>query len=123
MKKHKGSSKKIILSRLGLTLLSILVGFLLFQSISLFVKKVRVFKKVETLRTEKEALLKRKEHIAHKNELLESEFGKEALLRERFNISKPGEEVIIITEPKDENLGSTTDVSLFQAFLNLFRKK
>lgn len=123
MKKHKGSSKKIILSRLGLTLLSILVVFLLFQSISLFVKKVRVFKKVDTLRTEKEALTKRREHIAHKNELLDSEFGREALLRERFNISKEGEEIIIITEPKADNMESDTKKSLFKGFLDLFRKK
>lgn len=121
MKKHKGTSKNIIVSRLGLTLLTILVVFLLYQAISLFVKKITVFKKVEILKTEKESLEKRKEHIAHKNELLDSQFGKEALLRERFNISKPGEELIIITEPKNTNL-ETIKKPFFQRVLDLFRK-
>ena len=121
MKKNKLILRKIMISRIWLTIFAILVCVLLFNSISLFLKRVKVWKKVEHLKHEKTILIERKNIIQTKKESLETHFGKEAVFRERFNVALPGEEVIIVTEAKPLVPQKKPGAGFILFFKNLFK--
>ncbi len=100
MFKNKKKGRGTIYSRVWLIVITVIVISILISAISLFVKRERVWKKVDVLRKEKEVLSLRKEHIQSKMDEIEKGIGQEAIFREKFNVVKRGEEVIIFTEPK-----------------------
>jgi hypothetical protein len=117
MEKHKVTFvKKIVTSKFWLFLALLIVFFIMYSSFSLFLKRNNVFKKVNSLRREESMLIERKEKLIDKNNLIESEFGKEIILRERFNVSKPDEEVIFITKT-----GTNISIEERTGFVNKIR--
>lgn len=53
--------------------------------------------------------------------LLEDEKGRDRILRERFDVKKPGEEVVIIVEEKPQP-PTANEVSVFESFKNFFKR-
>jgi hypothetical protein len=121
MKKNKHILKKISRSRIWLLVFSVFVCILLYNSTSLFLKRLKVWKKVENLKQEKATLLERKSTIQVKKESLETPFGKEAVFRERFNVALPGEEVIIVTDLKQVKDSELSHSSIINFFKGLFK--
>ncbi len=121
MPKNKHMLKKIMISRIWLTIFAIVVSLLLFNSTSLFLKRVKVWKKVENLAQEKQVLLEHKNVIETKKRSLETDFGKEAVFRERFNVARPGEEVIILTEAKPQSSEELSRGGFINFFKSLFK--
>jgi hypothetical protein len=80
-----------------------------------------VWQKVAHLEDEKRVLLERKKVIEAKKGSLETDFGREAVFRERFNVARPGEEVIIVTESKEAPVEKKTSNGFIQFFKNLFK--
>ncbi len=121
MAKNKHTLRKIMVSRLWLSVFAIIVAILLFNSLSLFLKRVKVWQKVAHLEQEKHTLLERKKVIEVKKQSLETDFGREAVFRERFNVARPGEEVIIVTEAKPAIVTQESSIGFIRFFRNLFK--
>lgn len=100
MKKNKRIRNKIYFSRVVLIFFVGIVLLLLYNSLSLFYKKNTVWKKVKILEREKKELIERKENLKKELLDLEESQGVESILREKFNVVRVGEEVIVLTEPK-----------------------
>ncbi len=118
MVKNRKLLHRIMISRFWLTVFIIIVVLLSINAISLFVKRERVWKKVNQLEKEQAILLDRKEHIVSKNNNLEHGIGKEAILREKFNVVKNGEKIIILTEPKVDPLPPPPKPTFFQKIMD-----
>lgn len=121
MAKNKQRLKKIMISRIWLTVFAVIVFVLLWNSISLFAKRVKVWKKVEHLETERATLLAHKQVIEEKTASLETDFGKEAVFRERFNVARPGEAVIIVTESEETSGVVEAKNGFWDFFRQLFK--
>lgn len=100
MVKNRKLLHRIMISRFWLSFFVIIVVLLVFNSVSLFFKREKVWKKVDQLENEKKILVDQQNYISAKNEGFDEGIGKEAILRDKFNVIKPGEKVIIFTEPK-----------------------
>lgn len=122
MHKNKNSLKKIYLSRLLLIVLTIVVLLLLFNAFSLLHKRSLVWKKVSHLRKEQEVLKDRKSNIENKLKDIDEGTGVEDILREKFNVVKPGEELIVLTEPKSTEAPPPPKKSFWQKIKSFFKK-
>ncbi len=100
MAKNRKFIHRIIMSRFWLSIFLCIVLLLVLYSTSLFVKREKVWKKVNQLEQEKKMLLERKDYIKNKNESIEHGIGKETILRDKWNVVRPGEGIIVFTEPE-----------------------
>ncbi len=105
MAKNKNFIHTIMTSKIWLGIFSVIVILLLYNSVSLFLKREKVWKKVGALEREKKTLTQQKEYINDKNRSINEGIGRETILREKFNVVKPGEKVIVLTAEKE--VGST----------------
>lgn len=101
MMKNKKFLHTFMTSKILLALFSCLALLLLYNSVSLFLKREKVWKKVGALEKEKKALVQQKDYIDTKNKSINDGIGRETILRDKFNVVKPGEEVIVLTEDKE----------------------
>lgn len=92
----------MIVSRFWLSVLLCIVVLIVIHSTSLFVKREKVWKKVNQLEQEKKELLDRKNALDAKNDSLEHGIGKETILRDKWNVVRPGEGIIVFTEPEND---------------------
>lgn len=80
------------------TAAALLAVFLLLASvIGLAEKHIAIRKRINDLRTEQGALEKKEDHLTETNAYLATPEGAEQTLRAKFNVVRPGEEMIIIT--------------------------
>lgn len=94
--KPRAVSPKRILA----TLVAVVVFFLLLTSVINLFEKYRALKKGRAeLYKEQEALVHKKVQLKETNAYLETDEGKEQALRDKYNVVKPGEGMIIITTP------------------------
>ena len=77
-------------------------------------------KERNALLTEIAALEERKEKLESELERLETPRGLEEELRTKFQVSKPGEETVVLIEPRGESASSTRN-SFWEKIKNLFR--
>lgn len=104
MAKNKKFIHTVMTSKIWLGVLTVIVLVLLYNSVSLFLKREKVWKKVGALEKEKKTLVEQKKYIDGKNQSINDGIGRETILRDKFNVVKPGEGVIVLTEEKEITL-------------------
>ncbi len=97
-KKSSVSAKRL----LGVTA-ALLVFFLLLTSVIGLFEKRRVIKtRIHELSVEQDSLEQKKSSLSSVNNDLESPEGKEYALRTKYNLVKPGEGMVIVTDPSKD---------------------
>jgi cell division protein FtsL len=93
--------KKILSSRI--TLFFLLLGFiwLVLSVVNVYYKKYKINKEIEDLKTQIASAEKSNQQISEMIDYLGSSSFLEKEAREKLNMKKPGEEVVIIEPPKD----------------------
>jgi hypothetical protein len=82
-------------------IVALIAFFLLLTSvISLAEKHFAIKSRIKELRTEEIALREKEEALVELNAYLETPEGKEQVLREKYNLVKPGEGMVIVTQNK-----------------------
>ena len=95
--------------------------FALFSAARQSFRAYKVFKSREEVQAELDRIASQKERIEKRLQSLESPVGLEKEAKERFNVKSPGEEVLVILEPK-AGTSSEDEASSSGAFMNFFRK-
>ena len=96
IKKNKNVSPRRILS----AVIALLVLFILFTSvIALSRKYFDIRKRVEHLKEQEIAMKERYNDLKQTNEYIQTSEGQERELRSKYNIVKPGEEMIVVSAP------------------------
>jgi cell division protein FtsB len=119
---QKKGFKYFMRSKPVLILLAIIVTLFAWKVIGLTIKLQETYKNKNIEQTKISDLESRKEDLTSKINKLNTDKGKEEIIRENFGLVKEGENVIVIIDdknqtvtPKDENKG------FFSFFKNLFR--
>ncbi len=86
---------------LGVLLLAV-VGFLVSANLKIDKKRAKLNQQLESLRAEYRVLLEKKEQLQAQASQVGSEDYLEKEARERFNLKKPGEEVVTILSPEEK---------------------
>lgn len=79
---------------------------LLASVVGLAEKYIAIRKRVRDLKEEQQRLVKKQETLVKTNAYIETTEGEERELREKYNVVKPGEGMIVITNPA--NIGTDT---------------
>ncbi len=97
---------------LGVTVALVVVFLLLASVIGLVEKYIAIRKRVRDLKEEQKLLTEKYVTLQETNRFIETKEGQEYALRSKYNVVKPGEGVIVVTEPSNflENNGPTTRV-------------
>jgi cell division protein FtsB len=100
---EKRKLRKIIFSRKVLVLLAFVSAFLIFSTVKVYIKSRNAVSKNEEIKKEVADLEQRKSDLQKEISRLQSESGAEEEVRKKFNVQKPGEEVLVIVEKNNEN--------------------
>jgi hypothetical protein len=95
---QKKKRQKVTRSKWLLLALIIISLLLLSSSFRLHQRKERVLKFQKESQMELSEILEKKERIAKEMGALDSTRGREYLIRTKYNVKTPGEEVIIVTD-------------------------
>lgn len=109
LQRQKRTSPKRVLG----AVVAVVVAFLLLASVvGLAEKYVAIRKRVRDLKEEQAELAQKQLALKKTNEYIETEEGIERELRTKYNVIKPGEGVIVITNPGDgeEDVGPSSRV-------------
>jgi cell division protein FtsB len=90
--------KRILFSPLVAAVIVFLILFLVFETVSMVRTSIRTSKSRKDAAAELADLTAKREALEHKLALLDSDDGKEAILREQFPVVKEGEQVVVITD-------------------------
>jgi len=101
-KKSKDSVQSVFFSVFLTILIFVIISFLLFSNWRINKKRSELSQKLEGLKKEVEALEAKKEELLTKISQVQSESYLEKEARERFNLKKPGEEVVTILNSEKE---------------------
>ncbi len=98
-----------------LLLAILLLGFLLLLSsvISLVRKQIGIKRSIELLKIEQAALVTKQENLTETIEYLSTTDGKEQVLRDKYRLVKPGEGLVVITEPLPNTEAKITEKRSF----------
>ena len=121
-KRRKLDFKKTLLSIFLVLIISAITIFLTVMNIRINQKRAQLSEKVESLKNEiKTAEERNKELTRQVSQSSQEEFiEKEA--RERLNLKKPGENVLVVVPPPAENKGATeTNKNFFQILFDKIR--
>ncbi len=92
------SNKKVSLASIVKTMIALVVFFLLLTSvIRLAEKHYRLTRRIRDMKENEAALIAKSAQFDQINKELDTKEGAERLLREKYNVVKPGEELIIVT--------------------------
>lgn len=120
---HKNSWESTFFSILLSVLLLIVFGFLVVSNIRISQKRVQFDLRISSFKKEIQAL----EEENQKLKAQISQIGRESYLekeaRERFNLKKPGEEVVVFTKEKTEPVGEQRkEKNFWQKILEIFSR-
>lgn len=106
-------------SLLGLIVALIVAFLLLLSVISVAEKYFGIRRHISELTTEQAQLQEKHERIAEKNKYLATSEGTEEILREKYNVIKPGEGIVVVVDPSVSAPPSsdTTPTHWWQAIL------
>ncbi len=121
---EKNKFKRFIRSKPVLVLLAILVIVFTWNIINLAGKLQETYKNKKIEQEKISDLEKRKEKLTSDIEKLNTDKGKEEVIRENFGMVKEGENVIVIIDDKNktENQPSNENKGFFSFLKNLFGK-
>lgn len=85
---------------IGLFIVAILLSI---STIGVYLKSRSAVEKNEAVKAQIAELEKRKQDLEGELEVLKTESGLEQEIREKFNVKKPGEEILVIVDKPDEN--------------------
>ncbi len=120
--KHNKSKFRPITNRAPVLLLCLVVfGFLTKAAWSAYLEKRRSTETAETARSELQKLEERNTFISEELDKLSTEEGREAKLREKFGVGRPGEQVAIIVEAENNNTDSEEKVNICAKFNDFFK--
>ncbi len=100
---EKRELKRIIFSRASLIILFVLLIFLSVFTVKTFLKYRKAVQKDEKITEEVRDMERKKSDLAEKIKRLQTASGLEEEMREKFNVAKPGEEVLTIIDKSKEN--------------------
>jgi cell division protein FtsB len=116
--------KKLLHSRYAIGILIILCGFLIHAVWSVYGKYERSKEMAERAKQELAELEVREKSLTASIADLNTDLGKERVIRERFGAVKEGERLIVLVD--DENMDTTlplpTSKNLWQKFISLFTR-
>ncbi len=95
---EKRRLRKILSSRAVLAALFVLFAFISLSTAKVYLKSRLAVSKNEQVKREIEEMEKRKADMEKEIKRLKSDFGMEEEIRERFNVQKPDEKVLIIVD-------------------------
>ncbi len=93
--KHTISPKRLLRALIAL----IIVFILLNSVVSLAQKYIGIRRHINDLAQEKEVLAQKYKDLERTNDSLATDAGAERVLREKYNVVKPGEGIIVVVEP------------------------
>lgn len=98
--RRQGASPRRILG----VLVAITVVFLLLASVIGLAEKYRAIRhRVRELKQEQVRLDQKKEQLEETNRYIQTKEGQERELRSKYNVIKPGEGVVVVTTPAEDN--------------------
>jgi cell division protein FtsB len=95
--------RKIFYSRKMVVLLFVISGLLVFSTTKVYFKSREAVSKSQETKKELDELNNRNAKLEEDVSRLQKESGVEQEIREKFNVQKPGERVLIIVEKNGEN--------------------
>ncbi|PIR70276.1 MAG: hypothetical protein COU46_02360 [Candidatus Niyogibacteria bacterium CG10_big_fil_rev_8_21_14_0_10_42_19] len=102
--KKSGILKKIVYSRVVVILLMIILGASVIKTSRTYIGYRNLALEHEAIKKQIEETKNGSQELKEALELFDGEFGKERVLKERFNVKKDGEEVIVLIDgPRAEN--------------------
>lgn len=102
---EKRKIRKALFSRVVLAALFAILIFLSISTAGVYLKSRIAARKNEEMKQKAEELKKRKTDLEKEIARLQSGFGREQELREKFNLRKPGEKTLVIVDKTDKNAG------------------
>jgi len=109
-KKNKGSRQIIFFPILLGIVILVAVGFLIYSNWQINKQRADLTARLENLKKEVVNLEKQKEELSNKVPQIQKEDYLEKEARERFNLKKPGEEmVVVLPPPSQENKEKTEE--------------
>lgn len=117
---EKRNLKKIFFSRFFIMALLALFIILSFSTAKVYSKFKKAYDKNRETIAKIEELEQRKKELEARISALSSEAGKEEEIREKFNIKKPGEEVLTIIDksPGSDKINNKNDDGFFPGIWN-----
>lgn len=82
-------------------IVSVIIFFILTSSVvELFIKYRNIRKNIKELKSDQIALKEKKDLLVSTNDYIKTPEGQERVFRDKFRLIKPGEGIIVITEPE-----------------------
>ncbi len=121
--KKREQFKKIFFSGLLIVFILVIIGFLVMLNFKAGQRRSQLNVKIEALKKEIQITEERNEELkAQVSQASQGDFvEKEA--REKLNLKKPGENVVVIVPPKEETQASKQLKTLWQRILEMLRIK
>ena len=117
-KRTKSESKESLFFSVILTIIFfVVIGFLVVSNIKISQKKNRLNARIEILRQEVQGLELKKHKLESQISQTEMESYLEEQARERFNLKKPGEEVVAFTKQESEENNQQEQKTFWQKVL------
>lgn len=115
--------RNIVYSKITSFALLIVLVFVSYQTFNLYKKSRQAVWRNNKVEVELGKLNNRKDYLESEVARLNTDVGAEEELREKFQVAKPGEKVLIILDQKEDNQNDEKDAdnkSFFKRFLGLF---
>lgn len=92
------------------------------SAVKLAKKQIGINKTINQLQNEKNELLDKQENLKASLSYLDTEDGKERAFREKYQLVKPGERLIVITNQENDVLEKENEKgSIFKSFVNIIK--
>ena len=122
MMKFKKSNYKFWHSPIVLLLLFCLLSFFSYKIIDLRKTEIETMNKKELVLVELDNLKKRQDILTTNIARLETAQGKEEIIRDKYQVAKPQEKMVIIVDKAPEVEQNQTDSKIDHSFWNFIKK-
>lgn len=118
-RKKAGSSLQAIFFSIFLGILILVaIGFLVFSNLQINKRRTELTLRLESLKKEIEILVEKNQELTAKISQVQKESYLEKEARERLNLKKPGEEMVVVLSPEKSEENETEEKkSFWQKFL------
>lgn len=110
-------------SKLTLVILFVLLFVVGKATLGVYKKNIESAKAAASVRAEAAVLESKQKILSEENKRLDTEKGQEEVIRQKYSVAKPGEEMYIIVESKDEASTTPEAESWWGKFGNFFGGK